>query len=62
MFRYLVFAYDEYYPLGGMEDCRYKSNEPLAVRAKVRSLKSEWETVEVYDCVTDKVCYKYEEE
>lgn len=26
MYRYLLFYYDDYYPLGGMEDCVLKTN------------------------------------
>ena len=36
MYRYLVFAYLDYYPRGGMEDCIYKSNDLDNVKDFVR--------------------------
>lgn len=52
MYRYLVFAYDEYYPSGGMEDCMLKTNDLLSAKAKARSLDG-YANVFVYDCVND---------
>jgi hypothetical protein len=55
MYRYLVFAYDRYYPSGGMSDCELKSNDIDEVNEKADELKSDgWEYVYVYDALENR--------
>jgi hypothetical protein len=58
MYRYLLFFYDDYYPLGGMEDCVLKTNNYDDIN---RTVKEKYEgtfyyfgTVAYYDVIEDK--------
>lgn len=55
MYRFLVFAYDQHYPGGGMDDCELKANDSLEVKEKVKLLlfDKNYEFVEVYDTKED---------
>lgn len=60
-FRYLVFGFLEYYPGGGMEDCKLKTNEIETVKAFLKSWSVEvddYENVHVYDAEKDELIYK----
>jgi len=47
MNRFLLFAFDQYYPNGGMDDCVFMSNDPDEV---VRQWKLHGDHSHVYDC------------
>lgn len=47
MYRYLLFAYLDYYPIGGMGDCVYKTN----------SFEDMMSTVQEYIKFKDKLCW-----
>lgn len=48
MNRYLLFAYNSYYPSGGMDDCVFMSNDWDEVRDRWKKL--EHDHSHVYDC------------
>lgn len=48
MNRYLLFAYNSYYPSGGMDDCVFMSNDWDEVKEKWKKLDQEH--AHVYDC------------
>ena len=54
MYRYLVFAYLDYYPRGGMEDCIYKSNDldhvKDFVREYIKNNIDDFNEINYYDC------------
>ena len=50
MNRFLLFAYDSYYPAGGMSDCVFMSNDPTEIISKWTRCSTEDEYSEVYDC------------
>ena len=57
MYRYFLFFYDDYYPLGGMEDCVLKTNNLDDMeRAVNEKYESEWYqgTIAYYDAIQDK--------
>lgn len=60
-YRYLVFAYDYYYPAGGMDDCICKTNEILSVKHEFRSAEKTYQSVEIYDCESGETYYTIEQ-
>ena len=58
MYRYLVFAYDYYYPFGGMDDCKFKTNDnDEALNQSELALRGA-EHVEIYDAEKDELIYE----
>lgn len=58
MFRYLVFAYSDYYPRGGMEDCILKTNNfeeinPF-IEDYIQNHDLDFDEMHYYDCEEDK--------
>lgn len=51
MYRYLVFEYDCYYPSGGMDDCKLKTNKLEEAMEFMNN--SDWDYIDIYDCVED---------
>jgi len=51
MYRYLLFGYDQYYPLGGMEDCLLKTNKREEITKKIK--ETDFHYYELYDCFED---------
>lgn len=69
MYRYLLFFYNDYYPLGGMEDCVLKTNNFNDLEQLIHeNYEDDWYmgTIAYYDMLEDKyfVAYmkKYENE
>ena len=67
MYRYLVFAYGQYYPRGGMEDCVLKTNDYKEIERKIQEIKKDidnyiedFDEVNVYDTHTDEIIFKCE--
>ena len=58
MYRYLVFAYSHYYPMGGMDDCVFKSNLKAEAIKEFESWKGSEECIYVYDAKLDEVIMK----
>ena len=50
MNRFLLFAYDSYYPTGGMSDCVFMSNDAAEIIGKWTSINPDYDYSEVYDC------------
>ena len=48
MNRYLLFAYDQYYPRGGMDDCVFMSNDWNEIYDRWKKLNQDHS--HVYDC------------
>ena len=48
MNRFLLFAYDQYYPMGGMDDCVFMSNDPDEVVRQWKLHIADYS--HVYDC------------
>jgi len=51
MYRYLVFAYLDFYPGGGMKDCIEKTNDVSKVLS-IWENNSGYDSIHVYDCNT----------
>ncbi|MGG0667761.1 hypothetical protein ABE073_04445 [Lederbergia citrisecunda] len=63
MNRYLVFGFHDYYPGGGMKDCKLKTNELNEVIEFVKMWEgkdkdSNYEHLHVYDGERDEVIYE----
>lgn len=48
MNRFLLFAFDQYYPSGGMDDCVYMSNEKHEIIQRWKACDTQYS--HVYDC------------
>lgn len=60
LYRFLVFAYEDYYPDGGIDDCRFKTSTIEEAIKEVEGLKKkEFDNVYIYDCVKGEI-YKHE--
>ena len=65
MNRFLVFAYNEYYPFGGMEDCVFKSEDYATALKKAQEyaddtdILEQLEYVKIYDITQDKMVYEF---
>lgn len=55
MYKYLVFCYSEFYPDGGMNDCKLKTNDLNKVEEFLSDNKEEDYSFQVYDCETGEV-------
>jgi len=53
--RYMVFESDQYYPNGGLDDCRFSSDSKD--EAMEYADKSKHETVDVFDRLTGDIIY-----
>lgn len=51
--RYLLFAYDEYYPGGGMYDCKLRTNDWDEINREVVKLAERYDYVQYYDSEVD---------
>lgn len=62
--RYLVFAYNTYYPEGGMTDCKFKTDDKdKAVKEATRLREEEWWSyLDIYDTQTGESISSYKEE
>lgn len=49
MYRYLVFAYDTYYPAGGLADLKFKTDNFEEAEAKAEELRQAWDHVDLED-------------
>lgn len=61
-YRYLVFAYDWYYPSGGMQDIYEKTDDKDLIKELIESWKVEpdHDIIQVYDTELDEVVYQGE--
>jgi hypothetical protein len=53
--RYLIFAFDYYYPAGGADDIKHATNSDVLAYGYFRDLSKTYEAVQVFDSVTNKV-------
>lgn len=66
MSRYLVFAFNEYYPFGGMEDCVFKSEDYTLALKKAQEYADDSDIIEqldyvkIYDTSEDKMVYEFD--
>lgn len=59
-FRYYVFAYNTYYPEGGMRDCALKTNNWAVALETATHLHDHGYYVHIYDARKDTVTYAEE--
>lgn len=50
--RYLVFAFDDYYPAGGWSDLKGQHHNSIDAIAQARDLAKRWQNVEIIDLET----------
>lgn len=53
MNRFLLFAYDQYYPRGGMDDCDFMSNDWREIGDRWKTLTADHS--HVYDCESGRI-------
>lgn len=46
---YMVFAYDQYYPSGGLSDCEASFDDLEAAKTYAEQNKSKWRYVKIFD-------------
>ena len=54
MYRYFVFAFNDYYPSGGFGDCELKTNELNEAKEKLEEF-SNYDASYIYDAQTDEI-------
>jgi len=55
MKRFLVFAYEQHYPVGGMGDLQGEFDTLEQAEAEAKAIKHDWDETEVFDTQTGEV-------